>query len=114
MEPTENQNWEQKLQQLEAELNQTHSTVRMESQPSQPQTASAETFHRLRRQVRDWFDRLPKAGKIAVAAIALVFGFSVLRMIFQLVVSIVSLAAIAGVVYLGYKFFIASDSSQAR
>lgn len=114
MEPTENQNWEQKLQQLEAELNQTHSTMPIESQQPQSQTPAVENFRRLRHQIRDWFNGLPKVGKIAVAAIALVFGFSVLRTIFQLVVSIVSLAVIAGVVYLGYKFFIASDSSQTR
>jgi hypothetical protein len=63
-------------------------------------------------KVVNWYNSLPTPGKVAVLAIALLFGLSLLQTLFQLVTSLIGLAILGGILYLVYKFFMTSQSSQ--
>lgn len=70
---------------------------------------TAEDFDRWLQQVRGWFFELPSAGRVAVLAVAIVVGFSLLRTVLEVVTSLVSLALLLLVAYVVYKVFIAGD-----
>ena len=72
-------------------------------------TPTTEDFERWLQQVRSWFFELPSAGRVAVLAIAIVVGFSLLRTVLEVVTSLVSLALLLLVAYAVYKVFIAGD-----
>ncbi|MEO0947914.1 MAG: hypothetical protein AAFY11_07185 [Cyanobacteria bacterium J06641_5] len=72
-------------------------------------TPTAEEFDRWLQQVRGWFFELPSVGRVAVLALAIVLGFSLLRTVLEVVTSLVSLALLLLVAYVVYKIFIAGD-----
>jgi hypothetical protein len=63
-------------------------------------------------RVTNWYDRLPNAGKIAVAIVAAIAGFSLLKSILQLMASLFTLAILGGILYLMYRFVIVPQSSK--
>jgi hypothetical protein len=109
-----NQDYDRRLEELEAELE-------SERFSSTGQTPIGQRFQGYINQVRtqvaiektmQWFNRLPTSGKVAVAVVAVLVGFSVLASILQLVASLVALSILGVILYLVYKFFISSESSQ--
>ncbi|MEC4984903.1 MAG: hypothetical protein SAJ37_04190 [Oscillatoria sp. PMC 1068.18] len=116
MNSQENQNWQQKLQELEKEVNQDYSSpTSYNSEPGKPLQTQSETsadFSDAIAKLQNWFASLPTAGKVAVVAIAAIVGFSLLRTVLQLVASLISLAILGVVLYLLYKFFIAPQSPE--
>lgn len=63
-------------------------------------------------QVTKWFDSLPTVGKVVVAVVAITMGFSLLKSVFQLVASLISLTVLGFILYLVYKFFITPPSQK--
>lgn len=110
-----NQDWEQKLQELEQEIDRTTSsksvekteTVRphVETDPSQKTTVWLNS-------ARDWFNSLPTAGKAIVGVGAIMVSFSVLNTFLRLISSLISLVILGGLLYLGYKFLVTSSKSE--
>ena len=62
--------------------------------------------------VRDWFNGLPTAGKVAVSIGTLVVSFSLLNTVLRLVFSLLTLGFAGAGIYVLYKFFIQSDASK--
>lgn len=69
-------------------------------------------------QVENWidsskniFDNLPKFGKIAVAVGGVWLGFSIVGAVLHVVSSILSLAVIGFVLYVGYRLFSSNSES---
>ena len=98
-----------KLDDLEAELNQ--KTV-SDSQESNPKTVFPQIEINPSPQVkgwiddgRGWFGTLPKAGKAAVIIGGVWLGFSILGAVLHVVSSVVSIAVVGLVVYIGYRVF---------
>jgi hypothetical protein len=110
-----NQDWEQRLKDLEQEIDRTTSpesaehteTVRphVEIDPSQKITAWLNS-------ARDWFNNLPTAGRVIVGVGAIAIGFSVLNVFLRLISSLISIAILGGLLYLGYKFLVTSSKSE--
>ena len=70
-------------------------------------------------QVRGWIDRgksvfnsLPTFGKVAVAIGGVWLGFSIVGAVLHVVSSVVSIAAVGFVLYLGYRLFNSSSESE--
>ncbi|MBD2139011.1 hypothetical protein H6F32_15850 [Anabaena sp. FACHB-1237] len=59
---------------------------------------------------RRWFNGLSSIKKIAATGVLLLLTIWVLQAVFKLVASTVTLLVLGGLIYLGYKFFIASNS----
>ncbi|PSO86419.1 MAG: hypothetical protein BRC45_02875 [Cyanobacteria bacterium QS_5_48_63] len=114
MAPENHQDWSRRLQELEKEINQASSPVN-NTEPGQPLQRHNNTSQSIKstfNQVRDWFNGIPKLGKLAVVAIGVVVGFSLLRTVLQLVSSLFTLAIVGVALYFVYKLFIASNYSQ--
>lgn len=96
-----NSDWERKLQDLETKIHQT-TPMNTTNVPDEAKN----TFYR----IQVWFDSLPPVGRIAVALVAMTIAFSILSTIFKVITSLLSVAVIGIVLYLGYKFFMTPRS----
>ncbi|NJK47577.1 hypothetical protein HC931_04745 [Candidatus Gracilibacteria bacterium] len=92
-----NSDWERKLQDLETEIHQTTPI----NNTNIPDETTKNTVYR----IQAWFDSLPPVGRLAVGLIAMTIAFSILSTIFKIVTSLLSVAVVGIVLYLGYKFF---------
>lgn len=112
MNPQENRDYDRQLQELEAQIEKDRALNSVDTTPGQPLTrdASDSQLQSVLKQVASWFNRLPTPGKVAVVIVAAIVGFSVLRSVFQLVASLISLAILGVVLYLVYKFFVTPKS----
>jgi hypothetical protein len=110
-----NQDWEQRLKELEQEIDRTPfpeseektETVRphVEIDPSQKITVWLQS-------ARDWFSSLPTVGRVIVGVGAIMVSFSVLNIFLRLISSLISIAILGGLLYLGYKFLVTSSKSE--
>jgi hypothetical protein len=110
MNPQENRDQERRLQELGAQLDKERLLSSGETQPDQPFTLNRSSAELVLNQVVNWFNSLPSAGKVAVVVVAAFVGFSLLRTVFQLVASLISLAILGVILYLVYKFLITPQS----
>lgn len=100
------ENWQRRLQDLEAEIKSTSvNTPKPEAQT--PVTRFAQWNLYLERS-RNWFNSLSTIKKVAVTGVVMLLTVWMVQTVFALVASIISLAVLAVLVYLGYKFFIAN------
>ncbi len=98
-----------KLDDLEAELNQ--KTV-SDSQEFNTKTVFPQVEINSSTQVKGWIDNgkgwfstLPKAGKAAVIIGGVWLGFSILGAVLHVVSSVVTIAVIGLILYVGYRLF---------
>ncbi len=133
MKSSNDPDWQQRLQELEAEVNQNSGQSPNQS-PEQnngqnnnnsestsgnytsytiPERLKSMTNPALYQPLLDrtlgWFNTLPQVGKIAVVVVGAFVTFSVLRSVLQLVAAIASLAILGVLLYLGYKFLVATQ-----
>lgn len=117
--PNSQTDWEKRLQELEAEVNASDEkqTTNQDyvSQPS-PMSASSNQFSSqvqgITKQVRRWFDELPLLGKVVVGAVGVGISLSLLKTVFQLLTSVLTLAIIGALGYVGYQVFIKSQANK--
>ncbi|MEO1431061.1 MAG: hypothetical protein AAFS12_06530 [Cyanobacteria bacterium J06632_19] len=62
----------------------------------------------------NWFYYLPAIAKVIVVIVGLLLGFAILQAALKLIAFAISMALLAGLVYLGYNFFVAGNSSQIK
>ena len=100
-----------RLQQLEEEMNSSSPKAVVNQPQTQKQTSQfnfLEAKPHLER-FKIWFKSLSGTGKLVVGGVSVLLGLAMLQAIFKLVASVVSLAVLAGLVYLGYKFFVSGS-----
>lgn len=107
MSQDQDRDWQSKLEELEAEINQTDSAPhestpekmfpRLEINPS-PQ------LEQWLDSAKQWFNSLPQVGKIAVGIGAVWLSFSVLSAFLHIVSSLISIAVMGFLLYIGYRF----------
>ncbi|NJL84039.1 MAG: hypothetical protein HC890_15945 [Chloroflexaceae bacterium] len=61
----------------------------------------------------DWFKGLPAAGQVAIAAVAIVFGISLLNTVLKLVAAVLSVAVLAIILYLLYRRYLIDGGSSS-
>ena len=100
---------QRRLQKLEAQIN-SSSVEAGESQ--QPKKTSQFSFTNLKAyfmRSQLWFNNLSGISKVIFSAVAVLLGLAIVQAVLKLVASAISLAVLALLVYLGYKFFIAGS-----
>lgn len=114
MNSQENRDNERRLQERDMEINpkQIPTVQTRIEQPSTQNTNFSSLLPSRLNQMTNWFNSLPSPGKVVVAIVATLIGFSVLRTVLQLVASLISLAFLGVILYLVYKFFVAPKSSK--
>ena len=117
--------WEKRLQELEAEVNentQQQQTSRQETSrqetnfsSSSPLNMGSGEFYQqmqgIKSQVQNWFQELPILGKVIVVAVGIGVSLSLLKTVFELLTSMLTLAVIGALGYVGYKVFIGDKNS---
>lgn len=112
MNPESEQELEQRLQQLEAELNPSPSSVPVsQAQTSQPQPTTLTVELQLQRFV-SWFSNLPSFAKLIIVGIGILVSFAILRAVLKLVAALFSLAILAVVLYFAYQFLVARSQTK--
>ncbi|MES1023987.1 hypothetical protein ABN584_13935 [Gloeocapsa sp. BRSZ] len=107
------QELEQRLQQLEAELNSpTSPPVVVEPQLSASPTDRTSVVPAVLYRFVNWFSGLSNIGKLIVVAVGLVIGLAVLRAVLKLVAAVISLAFLAVLLYFVYQFLLARTSDK--
>jgi hypothetical protein len=99
---------ERRLQQLEAEI---------KSQSSVPDKNSPLSWLNWQpnfSKIQLWFNGLPATNKLIVVGVSVILGLAIAQMVLKVVVSAISLALLAGLVYLGYKFFVSGNSQNKQ
>jgi hypothetical protein len=103
MDPQNNFDLEEKLQQLEKEINGSNPS---EVKPNSPSSLS--TFYD---RSLEWFKALSKGGQVAVFIGSAILGLILIKILVGLISLSIGLGLMAVFLYLGYKFFLASNTS---
>lgn len=106
MNPQSEEDLQRRLKQLEADIN-------SGSQQTTPKQSVQSSIFNWKQQVEKgklWFQSLPSTGKLIFVAVVALLSLSIVQMVLRLVVSAISLALLAGLVYLGYKFFVSGNA----
>ncbi len=106
---------QKKLEEMEAEINQNTTS---NSQQSSPKSIFSQFEINPSPQVQSWIDSgkawfatLPQIGKAAVAIGAVWLGFSIVGAVLHVVSSILSIALVGLLLYIGYRLFNKNSSS---
>lgn len=94
---------EEKLQELEREIN--------GSSPSEVKPESPASLSPISDRFLAWFKALPKGGQIAVLIVGAIAGLTLIKIVVELISLSIGLGFMAVLLYLGYKFFLASNTS---
>jgi len=117
MNPQPEQDMDKRLQQIEAEINAAAPVIIQPPQPNQSSSASTpepQPLQSVLNQFLNWFNELPGTGKIVTGVVVFLVGTAILQAVLKLVVSAISLVLLAGLVYFGYKFFVANSSKNQQ
>lgn len=114
MKPADNSNWQQRLQELEVEVNQTTPSPEVKFSVPAPLKAITDSaqYQNLIDRLLPWFSNLSKSSKVIVAVVGALVAFVVLRSVLQLVAAAASLAILGIILYLVYRFLIAPKSTE--
>ncbi len=109
MKPADNSNWQQRLKELEVEVNQTTPATEVKFTVPEPLKAMTDParYQNLIDRILPWFNELSQPSKVVVAVVGAIVAFIVLRSVLQLVAAAASLAILGIILYLVYRFLIA-------
>ena len=113
MNSSDNQNWQRRLEELEKEVSQNNpSNVQSQTETVYPEVEidNMSSLSGWLNSARDWFNGLAPIGQVAVGVIAVMLGFSVLNIFLKVISSLISVAILGGLLYLGYKYIIVGSS----
>lgn len=111
MNPQPDQDLEYRLQQLEAELGSPPNSSATVSQPQkQPPEHQTQTWQLQFDRLVTWFSSLSVFGKLSVLSVTAIVGLTMLQAFLKLVAAAFSLVILSGLLYFGYKFFLARSA----
>ncbi|MEH2309186.1 hypothetical protein [Nostoc sp.] len=109
MNPQPEEDLQRRLDKLEAEINSVPGAVTQPQGDKQmPQSVFANFSLQLER-FKIWFNGLSGTKKLVVSGVTVLVGLAMLQAVFKLVASVITLALLAVLVYVGYKFFVSSS-----
>ncbi|MBD2167158.1 hypothetical protein H6G04_22465 [Calothrix membranacea FACHB-236] len=114
MNPQPDEDLQRRLQNLEAEINSSPREVSQPEKQKQPFEFSFESFNSQLTKLQSWFNTLSGTKKIVFLGVTAVVGIVMLQTVLKLVASVISLAVLAVLVYVGYKFFVSNNSQQKK
>ncbi len=112
MDSQSQQNFQRRLQELDAEVQRNASASQNQSESSQKAPAGvtpSSPLQLLGQQLAVWFNHLPAVGKVVVAVISIILGLSLLNTVLNLVTTIVMLAIVVTVLYGLYRVFLGNS-----
>ena len=113
MDSSDKQNWQRRLEELEVEIDQNAaSNTKEQTETVKPhvEIANNSSVSSWLNSARDWFNGLAPIGQVAVGILGVMIGFSLLGALIKVVSSVISIAIVGGLIYLGYKYLFAESS----
>jgi len=114
MNPQPEEDLQRRLQNLEAEINSSSVGGSVPEKQKQTSPFSFENLNSQLTRLQNWFNTLSGMKKIVFLAVTAVVGIAMLQAVLKLVASVISLAVLAVLVYVGYKFFVSSSFQQKK
>ena len=111
MNPKPEEELQRRLEQIEAEINSFSTKTSQQETQQQTYYPNQTIFSQLSQyfgRFQIWFQNLSGMKKLAVGGVGIIVGLMLLQTVFRLVTFVISLALLAGLVYLGYKFFVSN------
>ncbi len=112
MNPQREEDLQRRLNKLEAEINFSPKVVPQPQEPKQTEASIFAKFNLQLERFQIWFNSLSGTKKLVVSGVTVLVGLAMLQAVFKLVASVISLALLAVLVYVGYKFFVSSSSQR--
>ena len=97
-------NWQRKIEEIETELNSDDSKT--ETVRPQIEIENSPSLKGWLDTAKRWFDRLPLVGKVLVGISGVMLGVSALNTLLTIISSLISIAILGFILYLGYRYFI--------
>ena len=101
---------QQRLEELEAQVYQTSK----ETTPPYAETESS-FVQKITNGInvfRDWFNKLPQAGKVVVGIVLVLMSFSILNLFVRLLASLITLAILSLILYGLYKYLFSPSQTK--
>ncbi|OUL36459.1 hypothetical protein BV372_07240 [Nostoc sp. T09] len=109
MNPQPEEDLQRRLQKLEADINSSSAEVSPTEERKQTFQFSFGSLNSQLTRIQSWFNTLSGTKKLVVLGVTAVLGIAMLQTFLKLVASVISLAVLALLVYVGYKFFVSSS-----
>jgi hypothetical protein len=117
------QDWQNRIQNLKIDLDRIASTLsaRFSAGETTPKTATSEPLNEIDvdfpkfgidslqqeyHQFIAWFNGIPSSGKLLAIAGGGLLGLTLIKTVFQLITSLITLSTFGIILYLGYRFWI--------
>ncbi|MDJ0800705.1 MAG: hypothetical protein QNJ51_28510 [Calothrix sp. MO_167.B12] len=105
---------QQRLRKLEAEINsKSVPEYQVRKIPNTDKSGFTSANVHIERIVQ-WFKGLSKIGQVAVCGVGFVVTLTVIQAVFRLLSAVMSLAVLAMLLYLGYKFVVSNSSKDKQ
>lgn len=114
MNPQPDEDLQQRLRKLEAEIDSSSGGKTKSQQVEQSSVPNFSSVNSQLQQLSNWFNSLSGTGKVVAGSVGVLLGLAVVQAVFKFVASAISLALLAGLVYFGYKFIVSSSSRRNR
>lgn len=104
MSSSNNQDWQRRMEELEAEINYDRSSQDTNTVRPHLEIDRSQVLEKWLTSAKEWFNNLSSEGRVVVGLVGVLVGFSILGTLLRLISSLVSIAILAGLLYFGYKF----------
>jgi hypothetical protein len=116
MSSSNQQEWQQKIKNLKLGNKNPEAEQSTPAEPIIPEILSgldselfaAQAWQEKMTATKNWFELMPSSGKIAVSVGLVIGGLMLLKTVFQLVTSLITLGTVAVALWFGYRYFIGS------
>jgi hypothetical protein len=112
MNSPEPQDWQRRFQDLKMKIDRTSVDSSFDKLEIEPPSFGAETFGRSYRQSIAWFNSIPSSAKLVAIAGGGLLGLTLIKTVFQLITSLLTLSVLGIILYLVYRFWIAPKGGE--
>jgi hypothetical protein len=106
------QDWQQRLRDLEINIGSNPKTAEPLNEIDVDATGfGVDAIARSYQQVLAWFNGIPASGKLLAIAAGGLLGLTLIKTVFQLVTSLITLSIVGTILYLVYRFWVSPKSS---
>ncbi len=107
MNSPEPQDWQRRFQDLKMKIDRTSVNSSFDRLEIDPQSFGSEKFGRSYQQSIAWFNSIPSSAKLVAIAVGGLLGLTLIKTVFQLITSLLTLSVLGIILYLVYRFWIA-------
>ncbi len=106
-------NWQQRLRELKIDLDRSSATTEPLNEIDVDAAGlGMDAIKHSYQQFVAWFNDIPSSGKLLAIAAGGLLSLTLIKTVFQLVTSLITLSILATILYLVYRFWVSPKSSE--